>query len=127
MKNWKAIAALVALAGLVYFMVFHWGRFLADFWPFDASRVAPNILAAFVQYAVLLILAALLYPPIRRAVAKYVSGHVEDIKAHITAEHALVHAKLNHVIHHSTDIPPFPTNPPVPPATPPESGPPAQS
>jgi hypothetical protein len=107
-KNWKAWGALVALAALVYFMAFHWDRFLADFWPIDGSRVGPNLVASVVQWALIAIAVALLYPPARRAIERFAKRHVEDIKAHVTEEHALVHEKLDHVIKHSKDIPDFP-------------------
>ena len=68
-KNWKAWGAVIALAAIVYFMVFHWGRFLADFWPLDGSRVGPNLVASVVQWALIAIAVALLYPPARRAMA----------------------------------------------------------
>lgn len=101
----KSLLALALLAGLLYFMAFHWGRFLADFWPLDNSRVGPNLTAAVVQYAVILALLYLLYPPFRRAVERFAARHVESIKAHISAEHDHVHAKLDHVIRYSKNIP----------------------
>ena len=107
MKNWKAYLAVVMLAALVYFVAFHTHRFLHDFWPLDASAIAPNIVASMVQYALLLILAALLYPPIRRAVDRYVRRHVDELKDHVTTEHRKVHDKLNHIIDHHPDIPPY--------------------
>ena len=60
MKKWIALAGLFAA---VYFVAFHWGRFVQDFYPLDASRVAPNILASVVQYVILGVGAYLLYPP----------------------------------------------------------------
>jgi len=121
-KHWKAISAFIMLLALLYFMIFHWGRFLADFWPFDASRVGPNLVASVVQYALLAILFVLLYPPARRAVERFALRHAKDIKDHVSAEHKRLHDKLahhevmakhnadllNHIIKHSPDIPDFP-------------------
>ena len=95
MKSWKPWAAVVLLAALVYFVAFHTHRFLHDFWPLDGSAIAPNIVASVVQYAVLLILAALLYPPVRRAVDRYVRRHVDEIKDHVSAEHARIHQRMD--------------------------------
>lgn len=96
------------LVALIYFMVFHWGRFLSDFWPLDRSIVGPNLVASIVQYAFLAILLVLLYPPLRKAVEKFATRHVESIKQHVTDEHKklhdkldIMHAKQNHIIRHS--------------------------
>ena len=105
MKNWKAWGALIALAALVYFMAFHWSRFLADFWPLDASRIAPNVVASVVQWALIAIAVALLYPPARRAIERFAQRHVESIKEHVSAEQAHLHAKMDHIIVNSKAIP----------------------
>lgn len=99
-KNWKPILAIVAVAALIYYMAFHWGRFLLDFWPIDSSRVGPNLLASVVQYAIILITVALLYPPARRAIEKYLKRHVNEIKHHVSAEHDALHEKLDHMMKH---------------------------
>jgi hypothetical protein len=106
-KHWKALLALIMLSALIIFMVFDWSRFLADFWPIDHSNVGPNLVASVVQYAIILIILALLYPPFRRAVEKFAKEHVKDIKEHISAEHDIFHEKLDHIIKHSNDIPEF--------------------
>ena len=46
MKRLLAVAAVVAAA---LFITLDWSRFLQDFWPVDAARVAPNIVAAFID------------------------------------------------------------------------------
>ena len=95
MKNWKAWVAIAGLLGAIYFVVFHWGRFVQDFYPFDASRVAPNILASVVQYILLGIAAYLLYPPLKRAVDAYAHKHIDELKAHISTEHARIHQRMD--------------------------------
>lgn len=39
-------AAILAVSFGLLVLVFGWGRFLADFWPLDASRVGPNLCAS---------------------------------------------------------------------------------
>ena len=104
---WKAFVAAVLVAGAVYFIVWHWARFRSDFWEPDRSYVGPNLVASIVQWAFILIFVSLLYPPWRRAVHRYVSGHVNAIKSHISSEQKEIHKKLDHVIKHSPDIPAY--------------------
>lgn len=120
MKHWKKALAVILLGLIIYFMVFHWGRFLTDFWPPDKATVGPNILASLIQWAVILIAVALIYPPTRRAIERYVQSHVDSIKSHVSEEHKLVHEKMDHIIRHHPDIPDFGTPPPP---TPPPSRP----
>lgn len=96
MKGWKLWAALIAVAAWVYFIAFHWSRFLADFWPLDASRIAPNVVASIVQWTVIIVFAALLWPPTRKALHRYITGHVADLKSHITSENAKIHDRIDH-------------------------------
>lgn len=95
-KSWKVWAVVVLVGAGAYFIAFHTDRFLADFWPLDASRVAPNVLAALVQWTILGFLAYLVYPPFHRAVERYTQRHVDDLKAHVTAEHAKLHERIDH-------------------------------
>jgi hypothetical protein len=111
---WQKWVALCLFVLVVLGIILGWHRFLADFWPIDDSRVGPNLVASVVQWALVLIAAALFYPPTRRWVEQFVQHHVDDVKAHITAEHAKVHEKLDraeklsrHIIEHHPDIPPF--------------------
>ena len=57
----KVALAACLLVGIVFWVIFGWHRFLDDFWPIDASRIAPNIVAGAVQWAIILIAAALLH------------------------------------------------------------------
>ena len=104
-NNWKLIVAAVGVLGLAYFMVFHWSRFLEDFWPLDASRISPNISASLVQYVLLAVLAYLLYPPFKRAVNAWSKKHVDALKEHISAEHDALHDKVDHMIKHIKAVP----------------------
>ena len=96
--RWKAAGALVLLGAIVYFIVTDWPRFLQDFWPVDASRIAPNIVASIVQWAVVLIIAALLYPPtrrmIKRAADETLHRHLEHHRALTAVEDERRHTEL---------------------------------
>ena len=100
MKHWRKVLALVVLVGIICFLVFDWPRFLSDFWPLDRSFVGPNIVATFVQWAVALIILALIYPPTRRAIEKFFTSNYDDLKKHVSAEHDALHEKLDHLIEH---------------------------
>ena len=80
------------------------GRLLAT----RQCHVGPNLVASVVQWALIAIVVALLYPPARRAIEKFAQRHVESIKDHVSAEHAAVHAKMDHIIKFHPDIPDFP-------------------
>ena len=56
MKKWYGLGALVLV--IVLLSVFH-GRFNADFWPLDASRVGPNLVASVVQWIIIALVAYL--------------------------------------------------------------------
>ena len=73
------------------------------FWP-SLNGNGPEALAQTLVYG---LIAVALIPPIRRAIERFTKRHVADLKQHITAEHAAVHAKLDHVIKHSKDIPDY--------------------
>ena len=112
LKNWKVVVPVIGLLGAIYFIAFHWGRFVQDFYPLDASRIAPNILASLVQYILLGIAAYLLYPPVKRAVNNFAKRHVASIKHHISDENKAIHARLDrheklqhHIILNSRAIP----------------------
>ena len=78
--------AIAATIGLILFGIFAWNRFVTDFWPPDRSFIGPNIVAS----AVLLSLGVL------------------AIFKRMKREHAHLHAKLDHIVKHSPDIPDFP-------------------
>jgi hypothetical protein len=111
-KYWKPAVAVVLVGGIVWFTVCYWDRFLSDFWPIDKATVSPNLLASVIQWAVILIIVSLLYPPWRRAIERFASRHVDSIKQHLSSEHEKLHAKLdimhakqNHIIKNTRSIP----------------------
>ena len=106
-----------------------WHRLHDDFWPADRSFIGPNIVASLVQWVVIAVVASVIYPPLRHAIATFIAHHVEDIKAHVSKEHAKAKAErdklhkkmdavlkshqehgelLQHIIKNSPDIPDFP-------------------
>lgn len=72
-------------------------------WSSDKGN-GPEALQQTVIYG---LIAVVLIPPIRHAMERFAKRHVESIKSHVEHENAKVHAKLDHVIKHSKDIPDY--------------------
>lgn len=91
----------------------HWfaARLQSDFWPIDKATVAPNILASLIIFDVVTLAAGLFYPPFKKALDRGFARHKSDVtdalKAHVTDELAEVHKKIDHIIDHHPDIPPY--------------------
>jgi len=64
-----------------------------------------TFVATFIWVIVAAIATTIFYPPLRKAVESFV-------KRHISAGTAELHAKLDHIIEHHPDIPPFPSKKP---------------
>lgn len=77
----KLLAAAVVIALVVIVVVFH-DRLGADFWPLDSSRIGPNLLASLIQAAVLLLVAALLWPPTRRWLHRFIDHKLSPLRWH---------------------------------------------
>lgn len=116
---WQKIAGVAfALLWLVIVVLWH-GRAGADFYPLDASRIAPNLLASFIIFSVGLIAGALLWPPFRRRMHRAMNRKLAPIHDHLAAakeqrerHHAEVlasHAEIlrhqKHIIRHTPGIP----------------------
>jgi hypothetical protein len=98
MKKWYGLVALVlVIAGIV---LWH-GRLAADFWPFDASRVGPNLVASVVQWAIIALIAYLVYPPVR----KWIDAETAKGRAELHQKLDRNAKLLQHVIRHHPDIP----------------------
>lgn len=70
-------------------------------WPAGGSGGIPGDVVATLIWVILAgVATTILYPPVRRAVEKFVKRHIE-------AGTAELHAKLDHIIEHHPDIPPF--------------------
>ena len=80
-------------------------RLSSDFWPPDRSFIAPNIVAAAVQAAVVALVVYLLYPRLRKAVDRWIKSHLHEHRQAMDAHLETLHKKLDHIIEHSPDIP----------------------
>lgn len=94
--------------------VWLWSRFLNDFWPLDASRVAPNIMAAIVQGLILLAILRLVWPKFRLRLDAWVRAHLHAHHLlHVAPVHdalaeglAEIRVLLRHLVVHSGSSPP---------------------
>jgi hypothetical protein len=87
-----------------------WHRVYPDFWPLDASRVGPNLVASVVQWLLIALVAVVVYPPLRAFVRRQwtdLHGKVD----HLAANHDETIRHLGHIIEHHPDIPPLPPAP----------------
>jgi hypothetical protein len=81
-------------------------------WPAGGSGGIPgDVVATLIWVIIAGIATTLFYPPLRRAVETF-------LKKHITAGNAELHAKLDHIIAHHPDIPPFESKKPADPTGP---------
>jgi transcription elongation factor GreA-like protein len=70
-------------------------------WPAGGSGGIPgDVVATFIWIVLAAIATSILYPPLRKAVERF-------IKRHFEAATAELHAKLDHIIEHHPDIPPY--------------------
>lgn len=109
--TWKGYLALVLLAAAIVYCFVDPSRVKADFYPPDRSFVGPNLVASVVQFVIILIVVALLYPPVRH----WIEAQVLDVKTHAEEQHAKIQAKVDrsiqlseHIIEHHPNIPPPP-------------------
>lgn len=74
-----------------------WQRSLQDFWPLDASRVGPNLVASVVQWLIVAGVMALVYPPLRHWAEREIKSLHEKLDRNAMLSH--------HIIKHSSEIP----------------------
>jgi hypothetical protein len=85
-SGWRKVAAgAVALLLLACAIAFR-HRLGVDFWPLDASRVGPNLIASALTWAFLLVAAVLLYPPTRRRLHRFIDQKLAPIHSHLHAQ-----------------------------------------
>ena len=98
-------AALLALVVMAGGSILWHNRLSADFYPPDRSYVGPNLVASVVQWAIIALVAYLVYPPLRKAVDKWMKDHARHANAelHEKLDEAIKLSK--HVIKHHPDIP----------------------
>jgi len=102
------IIGVVYLVVIVTALIVFRSRLGADFWPFDAARVAPNILATIIQILAITPFVYLLWPPIRRRIHRYITGHVDSVKSEIHKHSELEMAKLEAIHDHIKKTHPLP-------------------
>ena len=120
---WQKAAAVAYVLIAVGLLVAFRNRLHADFWPLDASRVSPNILATAVQVIIATPVAVLLWPPTRRRIHRFVIRHTAPLheqfermheqrerhhKATLAA-HRETQRHLKHIIDSHPSIPPLPS------------------
>lgn len=100
-KRWGKMAlAIAVVVGAIYFIAFHWERFISDFYPLDKATVSPNLLASVIQWAIILVAVSLFYPPWRKAIERFAGLRIDSLKEHVSAEHDALHEKLDHLMAH---------------------------
>ena len=72
-------------------------RLISDFWPLDASRVGPNLVASVVQWIIIVIVASFIYPPFR----SWIKKEIESIHGKLDRNALL----SKHIIKYHPDIP----------------------
>jgi hypothetical protein len=88
--TWQKVVAVLYVLALIAEVVIFRSRLGADFIPFDASRLAPNILASIIIVEVVTPFGALLWPPTRRRIHRFADRKLDAI-----------HKKLDeHKAHH---------------------------
>ena len=92
---WQKLAAGGYLLAWIIVVALWHGRFAADFFPPDSSRIAPNIIASAIIMSVAGIVAILIWPPTRRRLHRFVDRKLEPVHAHLTA------IRAHHVAHES--------------------------
>ncbi len=85
--RWQKLVAVGIYVLLAAVLVIFHSRLGADFWPPDAARVAPNILAAVVQAAVVFPIVALIWPPTRRRIHRFADAKLAGVHARLDAHH----------------------------------------
>jgi hypothetical protein len=87
---------------VIQFLHWLWERILADGWPPDDSRIAPNIVASVVQWIIVAAVMYAIWPRFRHALDHWIKGHLhqhhiehsEAIKAHLDAHMATLRKDL---------------------------------
>jgi hypothetical protein len=70
-------------------------------WPAGGSGGIPGDVVATLIWVILAAIAtSIFYPPLRKAIEKFVQRHFDEGTAEL-------HAKLDHIIEHHPDIPPY--------------------
>lgn len=90
----RAAAFLLLLVCATIAAVAFRDRLSADFWPMDSSRVGPNLVAALVQWVIVVLVASFLYPPLRG----WIRAEIDRLHDKLDARHAEILETLR--LHH---------------------------
>lgn len=85
--RWQKLTAIAYVIATVAVLVAFHARLRADFWPLDAARISPNIVATIIQIAIATPAAVLLWPPTRRRIHRFVTTHTAPLHAHFDRLH----------------------------------------
>jgi hypothetical protein len=85
-RNWIILGILIILVIALTIDQLTGGgfyhRLVLDFWPIDYSRVGPNLVASAVQWFIVGLVAAVIYPPFRHWIESQFDGVHEKIDKH---------------------------------------------
>lgn len=100
--TWKKVAAVIVAILLFVVIYLTWNRLGTDFWPLDRSTIGPNIIASVITWAAVLIAAALIWPPTRRRIHRFMDN---KLKSHLGPIHAKLdaHARSLEELHQKHD------------------------
>jgi len=104
--RWQKIVASGLAVATATTVGFGWSRIGPDLWPPDRSFVGPNLVAAAVQWAVLFVIAVLVWPPTRRRIHRFADRKLGEIHTRLDAHealHAEHAAKLDRILEHLGD------------------------
>lgn len=93
--RWQKLTALVYAIAWIVVIVLTWGRLGADLWPPDRSTLGPNFVASIVQATIIVIFAALLWPPFRKRL-EHLAGHAIHQSRLLEELHFLHHEGAEH-------------------------------
>ena len=102
MKARVYLAGILAVV-LVCLSLFWHARVVSDLWPLDRSPVGPNLVASVIQWAIVLIAASLLYPPLRKAIDRWLTRRLGEVHQEIHEHMHQANQELHDHLHHLTD------------------------
>ena len=77
------LTTIVSIIISILFIDGFWQRLVMDFWPPDSSPIGPNLLASIIQWLVVVFIAVVIYPPLR----KWIERELDHI--HVKLDHAI--------------------------------------
>jgi hypothetical protein len=80
---WQKVAGVVFVIVWAAIVTLWHARALDDFYPLDASRVAPNLVASFILFSLGTIAGAVLWPPTRHAIHRFADRKLAPVHEHL--------------------------------------------